>query len=452
MPKPQLFLKTMRDGASPEWREVSVRRVLQLMTLLLLAASWRLWIPQQLFPQIPLFTWAGKFPWACQWAIVGTSILSLLIGFGLSWKSNSQTQRASRCQLLLFAFSILLLFCIDQHRLQPWAYQAVLMFTVLACVQARRALTLLRLLTLSIYFYSAVSKLDYAFLHSMGQQFTETLLNLLGLSHWQWPEAIRLLVALAFPVGELLVAVLLAVPMTRMIGVYAALVMHGVLLLVLGPLGMNQQAGVLIWNVQFMLMAMLLFYGKSKHNETVEGEEAVAEKGEEETPDATGLASRKAFNPPVWLSLPVQGVMILTLLLPLLNTFGYWDHWLSWDLYSPGTSKTQIFLHTSDVEHLPTAWLKFAQENKGDPNWVQLRLDLWSLEELAVPIYPQARFQLGVAAAVSEKLPPDHDAWIIVSGPVDRFSGKRNQKTLKTRPQLQMALDQFWLNARPAEE
>jgi hypothetical protein len=79
---------------------------------------------------------------------------------------------------------------------------------------------------------------------------------------------------------------------------------------------------------------------------------------------------------------------------------------------------------------------------------VELRMDQWSLKGIQVPIYPQARFQLGVAAAVIKEA--KLQAFVItVQSMSGRFSGDRKEQVIKSLDQLEEALEGFWINARP---
>ena len=44
---------------------------------------------------------------------------------------------------------------------------------------------------------------------------------------------------------------------------------------------------------------------------------------------------------------------VAALVLPLSERSGYWDHWLSWALYSPHNSRAEIQIHQSAVDQLP---------------------------------------------------------------------------------------------------
>ena len=60
----------------------------------------------------------------------------------------------------------------------------------------------------------------------------------------------------------------------------------------------------------------------------------------------------------------------------------------------------------------------------------------WSLEVLGVPLYPQARFQLAVAAEAARKYELDREIRAEVLGAVDRFSGERKRRMLRGRAEI----------------
>src|SRR5262245_34903830 len=220
-----------------------LRRTIALVALALVAATWPMWTPEHPVPQVPLFYAAGALPNVCQ----RLALAAMAVGLSVALLAGRQGQWGA-CGLLLFALSASALAAADQARIQPWAYQFTLMALVLALAPATTALEWLRLLMVSFYVYSALSKFDHAFAHTLGQQFLAALAGGLGLSIDGLSERARLIAALMFPAGELLVAIALAVPRTRRAGVVAAIALHALLLVILGPWGLNHKPGVLIWN------------------------------------------------------------------------------------------------------------------------------------------------------------------------------------------------------------
>ncbi len=144
--------------------------------LLLFAVTWRLWVSQDVYAQIPLIRVAGSVPeWIeCSLAAV---VLSVLAGVGLQKISELSGEGGRwtgwfprRIAGDVFISALGGLFLIDQHRLQPWAYQLALIAIVLRFAGSpQRGLVLLRVLTISIYLYSAIGKFDYQFLHTVGR-------------------------------------------------------------------------------------------------------------------------------------------------------------------------------------------------------------------------------------------------------------------------------------------
>jgi len=236
-----------RATAQP-WRLVALRRWLACSAVVLLLATWTLWMPQHVYPQVPLLAgWSG-LPSVGEWVAIATAVVAL--GATMITRQRNNTWRIG---LMVFATALVLLFCGDQHRLQPWAYQFIVLAVVLATVESWRSIVLARMLAVSIYFYSALSKFDETFLTTLGPRFRDTLLAPLGLSGDHWGLSV------VFPLGELAVATLLFFRPTRSAGWVSSLGMHALMLVILGPLGLGHSWGVLLWNVYFIGQNLILF-------------------------------------------------------------------------------------------------------------------------------------------------------------------------------------------------
>ena len=59
-----------------------LRRWWAICGLVLFAVTWRLWVPQAVFPQVPLFRWASALPSAVDWLCFGSMIVALLAATG----------------------------------------------------------------------------------------------------------------------------------------------------------------------------------------------------------------------------------------------------------------------------------------------------------------------------------------------------------------------------------
>ena len=130
-------------------------------------------------------------------AVASIALLAVLVA--------GSRRGVGRCSLFLFAAAVVFLALADQHRLQPWTYQLLLLALILAVLPPAAAIAWSRLLVVSIYFYSALSKCDWTFLESGGGQIVDGLLTFL---HFQRDQAVtsNRVLAASFAFGELLVA------------------------------------------------------------------------------------------------------------------------------------------------------------------------------------------------------------------------------------------------------
>lgn len=382
-------------------RANQLRRWWAAAGLVLFAATWKLWTPQTEFPQVPLFDWAGVLPPFVDRLAFGVLLGSLATA---AWKPNS------RRGWMVFAASLSVLLVLDQHRLQPWAWQLLLMaiWWISANVGHVSNVPLVAL-TISIYFWSAVSKLDAEFFVSHGQTLIEALFGAIRIDAAAWSARWKWWLATTLPLGELLVAVGLAWPRTRRAGLIAATGLHVGLLLALGPLGLGHRPGVLLWNVAFIGHDWLLFGRQS--NRSCEG-------------------VRRSLS----LALRV-GVFWLACLWPITERWGLCDRWLAWSVYVARSERVRVTLTEDAVRRLPESARRCVADS-------ELPLDRWSLTALDVPIYPQLRFQLGVVEWLRQRCGEENLVEVIVqqggSGierlTVEQFDERRREFWISSQP------------------
>src|SRR5690606_4119077 len=138
--------------------------------------------------------------------------------------------------------------------------------------------------------------------------------------------------AVALPCAELGLAAMLALPRTRRLAGVAAIAMHSLLVLALGPLGLGHSYAVLAWNVFLAVQAWLLF--------------VKPQPDQPPSPQPAGGGQRVA-------GIAATLIVLAALGLPLLERSGYWDHWLSWSLYSPHTSRVDVPIQHSAIAACP---------------------------------------------------------------------------------------------------
>jgi hypothetical protein len=401
----------------------SLSRLLAIGLLALVAATWKLWTPQTVFPQIPLLRaacdWPAWLDWCCLLILVGSSLALLVFA-----RSAVVTRWASAG----VAISLGGFFLLDQNRLQPWAWQLFLLALLVCLADDATARRGWAWLVISIYFWSAISKLDYTFFHEHGPALLGGLKRAIGLHGIpnRWTATFDIAGAAGIAVGELSVAVLLAWPRTRRIGLWAATAMHGTLLVALGPLGLNHSAGVLIWNVFFIAQDWLLF-----------------------SPHRSNPASKmEPGSPKNWRTKFAIATNLAAVLWPALEPIGLCDHWLAWAVYSARPGQTEII------------------EGEGfDAR--KVNVIEWSLSELAAPANPQLRFRVGIALSLRSRF--SEPGSMSVSTPPNRWNGSVDRTVYPILPKqggaglprhhgaanglsdLEQVADSFFWNAYPRD-
>lgn len=405
--------------------------------LALIAATWRLWIPQTVFPQVPAFAILCTAPAWLDWICLGC----LIVGLSVLAAGRSGTLNTSGCLLVLV--SLLAFFCLDQHRFQPWAYQLWLFTAIWLCCGVNHRLNLMNWLLVSIYFYSALGKLDFEFLHTVGQQMLGAMANLVGQKLSGISASLKLALVAIFPVVELAIAVGLAGQTSRRVAGLFAIGLHLTLIVILGPLGLNHRLGVLIWNAQFVGLAYFLFV--AKRISVPESEISERQLG----PKIAGWRNG-------YLQTLCSALIAFVIVMPSTERFGIWDHWPSWALYAPHSSRVVVEVAAPSVRRLPAELVALINrptpEADAMPVWVSIPMDAWSLQSLATPIYPQSRFQLGVARQVASVVDSEFQVRVTVLGPAGRFTGRRQSTILEGNSEIANAGGNYWFNTIPRRQ
>ncbi len=204
---------------------------------------------------------------------------------------------------------------------------------------------------------------------------------------------------------------------------------------------------VLVWNLQVAGQVFILFLlpASKPQTESVESEQAVAPESEEHPKEPRQQSRISALQAVGWSALAIAIVM------PATERFGFWDHWPSWALYAPHSSRVFLEIAAPDVSKLPDSLQSLIEPESEETItiWKPVPLDAWSLATLQTPIYPQARFQIGVAEAIIRKAPiraAFSNYGLGDSIAIFRRSTAENDRRL---PQLAKLENRFWLNFHP---
>lgn len=411
----------------------------------LVGATWPLWLPRGDFPRVPFFGWCAQIPY---WLS-----LAALIGFGFAAVTTTilgTRLRVGRGAALVSVLAIGLLVLADQQRLQPWVYQLAVLEILLASLSATESIALARILIASIYFFSAVSKLDRSFFDAGGGQIVDGLVRF-GLTAPQGGDNRTLFPALVAS-GELLIAVGLSWRRSRRFAWPASIVMHLLLLAALSPGGAPSKPAVLLWNVYFILQNVILF-------------------GVASEPLASSLERRLLGAMPTGFGghaghakdMPTQGrghgtlrwvvrtLAVFVILFPLTQPFGLCDVWPAWAVYATGPERLRVLIGAHDRDKLPPSARAHVQMPRFEDELCLVRIDRWSLDTCNAPLYPQNRFRLGVALAIADRSGLAESIVVEIDGPADRITGKRTSRRLQGRAAIVAELERYWLNGFPDE-
>lgn len=421
----------MNDAANPGFLLRSIMCVSAIAAVALVLTSSRLWFPSSLiasFPQVPLIAAVAHWPIAVDWASsIGLLIGWLLVGWSAA-RGMPPEGRVFRAGGTLILGCGLLLVILNQHRFQPWHYQLMLFAAVSLLGSQTQQTIVLRYLVISVYFYSALSKIDFEFLHTVGQQLLAQVLEFVHLDDFGSYGA-RVILAWLFPLSELAIAIGLTQTRYRRLAGAAAVGLHLGLVLVLGPLGLNHSLGVVLWNVYFAVIAFLLFVWP--------------------TGQPTTQTIQSETQPPPAYSKILIAFAAIVMTAPVFERTGYWDHWPSWALYAPHSSRVEMQVAKTATDILPPELQNLLQTPDESTLWVRVPISEWSLATLGVPIYPQSRFQLGVAQKLAEELDSEFTIRVKLLGPASRVNGKRKVRSLEGKTAISGAQSNFLFNTLP---
>ncbi len=230
-----------------------VRYTLTVAMLCGLMLSPRLWLSERSYPLVPVWDGLPAVPAPWDQLVLG-ALVAALVG----------TAAAPRPRLAMLGFVILAALCSlgDQTRWQPWFYQYLAMFAVLALGPAPQAperceasMNGCRLIVAALYFWSGLQKANVLFAEDVFPRLMEPVLRYLP---GGWHEAIG---GRGWEAAYLECAIglgLLVWPLRR-VAMAGAVAMHLLALFCLGPCGLNWNTVVWPWNVAMMVFVVVLF-------------------------------------------------------------------------------------------------------------------------------------------------------------------------------------------------
>lgn len=287
----------------------------------------------------------------------------------------------------------------DQSRLQPWFYQYIFLLGTIAWFQYkpnpnrhRSAVIICQAILIGIYLWSGIHKLNYSYLHETFEWMTGPAFEI-----FPFLESLSLpALATLSAITEIGAALSLAFQSTRKYGAGILIAMHILILLMIGPLGLNHNSIIWPWNICFILLLVVLFI---KPNIKV----SVAQQ----------YMPRSFYH---------SIVIILFLVIPLLNFFNLWDHFLSASLYSGKKPYAKVHITGPVKKQFPEVVLsEFNLLN-------ELSVRDWSYAELNTPEYPQPRIYKQIFRQLCDHQKQKFGLVLEIYNTADLLTGKRTKE------------------------
>ena len=321
--------------------------IIRLLALVAYASamsmSWNLWFSERTFPMVSLFDWVPVPNIVVDFLLIGT-FTSLFLLF--IWKSN---WKIGVPIILIYAYWALL----DQNRLQHFFFEII--FVVFALSMFKNNVDTVKKCLLWIfigtYFWSGI--------HKYNDLFFEKWLNGLNKRIPFVPYWMRLSFTYAVPFLEAGFGLLLLFVKTRKIGIWLITIMHLIILVTFLKGGFGYAViPLMVFNV---LTLFLVFYNSK-------------------------IKTKELFTID---SFKVVVIYVITLMLPLSNLFGFYDHILAFSYFSGKPKYCRIhFENKTQTEQLP----KYIQEVVREyQEHYYIDLNEWSSYTIKVMVYPEMR-------------------------------------------------------------
>ena len=349
----------------------SSRKILRLVCITWFISKlicYKLWLANRLFPLVPVNDSLSFLPSFVHSALFAISLVSMLM---IMIFPNKKT-------VAILVIAEVLSCLLDQNRWQPWEYQFIFMLLVYVSFKdEKQARFSWQLIIAGVFFFSGLGKLNSAFIHDVWQN--------LMLHRWLGIAPVNIWFirsGYALPLIEMTAAICLLIGKARKPAVWVLTLMHVVILLMLGPVGLNINAVIWPWNVLMPLLLFSLFYNSS-----------------------TAYDHAYFRKPLAWL------VLLCWWILPWFQLAGYWDKYLSSVLYSGGVE--QLFICTNNPAAKKQMTVYIDKEFKVIPCSPVLSVYKWGVTEMKTAPYPEKRIYKAIIAAWEKKYPNNTDRFYI---------------------------------------
>jgi hypothetical protein len=221
--------------------------------------------------------------------------------------------------------------------------------------------TLLQFIVVTIYAWTGLQKLRLAY-------FTEIVPTLIS-AYTDHPSIVTVSLFYATPFIEVALALGLLLHCTRRLSVIGLVLLHCGILVMVSPLGRNENYSIVPWNVTMACVSILLFWRST--------------------------TTLRAIMLPPWTRTRIIFLQ-LCVVLPVLGYFGLWNPYLSFSVYSGASAHGYGFFQERAMPDLPPAIRSVVSPSDG--GIYQLSFDRWGVATLLSPPSPQPKdvYQMGL--------------------------------------------------------
>lgn len=335
----------------------NITRLIAASWILMKAISLKLWLTERNYPLVPVVDMPS-------WLHIVLLALFFMLAAWIFFKP------ANKILLIAIIATESVSILGDQTRLQPWHYQFICSFFVIAFnADRQKALQAIVLITVSTYLFSSIQKMHPGFIHSVWS--VHILKSFLGLPGYFIEHPLVQVAGYMIPLIEFSGAVGLLFKRTVTHAAWLLIGMHIFLLIFLGPLGINYNIVVWPWNLQMIILLWILF-----------------------------IKNQLLLRPAVYKSAANIVIAFFWVLMPIAGCFGYWDKFLSSGMYS-GRAKIKQF-YFEDRKMIPPNLKKYAFYNSQNAS-ARIVLTDWTMQELKVAAVTEPRVLNSVIKQLNEK-------------------------------------------------
>lgn len=319
--------------------------------------SYNLWHTDRLFPLLPPFDFLENIPNSIHLCLFALAILGIF--FIAFFPKNKY--------LLIATIAVEFFSCIlDQNRWQPWEYQYFLtiVFLFLYRNNNKQFANYFSFLIIVIYINSGLHKLNGSFLFHVWEDMI--LHRFFGFEHYQIQNTLLHYAGLSLGLIEVISGFGLLFLKRKKIFAWLIIGMHIFILLLISPTGVNYNPIVWPWNIAMILFLYILFInGKSAE-----------------------ISFKNLINGYNKIPFVIIGI------LPFFCLLGYYDNFLSFNLYSGGLKQLDICIGNEDSAKKYQPY--FSKKMTFCTTGKVINVNGWGLKEMNIIVYPEERVFLDI--------------------------------------------------------